>query len=343
MTRGDDAGPGIRKTAAVTVATEVSWQHDGIETFGTLLVPEGAAPFPAVVLVAGSGPTDRDWNSPMLPGSNGSGRLLAEALADAGFASLRYDKSASGPHVAENLPQLIGRLSMAWHLEELAGAVGVLAAQASVDPARIVGLGNSEGCLHLLHYATSEQSVPLAGLVLAAPPGRAVGEVLRSQLDAQLGSAPGGAQLLPLVHEALARYAAGQAMDAAPELPEQLRLVLSSFEVPANLPFARELFSLDAADLLPRDELPTLVLIGAKDLQVDVALDGEPLRAAAAAAGRSNVVFAFPPHANHVLKEELREKAELAAAPGTGYNEDGTRLDPEAVGLVVDWLRATIG
>ena len=57
----------------------------------------------AVVFVAGSGPTDRNWCSPLLPGTNGSGKLLAEALASQGFVTLRYDKLASGPHVKENI------------------------------------------------------------------------------------------------------------------------------------------------------------------------------------------------------------------------------------------------
>jgi hypothetical protein len=60
--------------------SEVRWQLDGITMFGTLTQPDGPGPFPAVVLVAGSGPTDRDRCSPLLAGSNGSARLLAEAL-----------------------------------------------------------------------------------------------------------------------------------------------------------------------------------------------------------------------------------------------------------------------
>ena len=70
----------------------VSWQLDGITMEGTIVRPDGNGPFPAVVLVAGSGPTDRDWCSLLLPGSNGSGRLFAEAFARVGIASLRYDK-----------------------------------------------------------------------------------------------------------------------------------------------------------------------------------------------------------------------------------------------------------
>ncbi len=61
------------------------------------------------------------------------------------------------------------------HLDELVAAVRVLAEQESVDPSRIAGLGNSEGALHVLHYATSDQRIPFAGVVLAAPPGRPVG------------------------------------------------------------------------------------------------------------------------------------------------------------------------
>ena len=76
---------------------DVTWRLDTTTVYGTVVRPAGPGPFPAVVMVAGSGPTDRDWNSPLLPGSNGSARLLAEALARAGIASLRYDKRASGP------------------------------------------------------------------------------------------------------------------------------------------------------------------------------------------------------------------------------------------------------
>src|SRR6185312_10205357 len=93
----------------------VTWQLGSTTVSGTLVRPFGSGPFPAVVMVAGSGPTDRDWNSPLLPGSNGSARLIAEALARAGIASLRYDKRASGPHARENMQALIGKISMQSH------------------------------------------------------------------------------------------------------------------------------------------------------------------------------------------------------------------------------------
>ena len=58
----------------------VSWTVDGSDVHGTLIRPTGAGPFPAVIFMAGSGPTDRNWNTPMIPGTNGSGALLARPL-----------------------------------------------------------------------------------------------------------------------------------------------------------------------------------------------------------------------------------------------------------------------
>lgn len=322
----------------MTEATDVEWQLDGITMNGTFTRPAGDGPFPAVVLVAGSGPTDRDWCSPLLPGTNGSGRLFAEAFAEAGIASLRYDKRASGPHAAQNVPALIGRLSMDSHLDELRAAVGVLAGRDDVDPARIVGLGNSEGALHVLHYAAAPQDVPFAGIVLAAPPGRAVRDVLFDQLALQVAAVPGGEAIMDAVRAAGERYEAGQPLDLDPSLPEGVRLVMSSFENPANLPLARELWAEDATRTLPAVTVPTLVLIGGHDLQVDQHADGDPLQAASA--GLPNIEFAFPPTANHVFKEETRSAAEVMASPGNGYNADGTRLDPEALGSILAWLRS---
>ncbi len=81
---------------------QVSWKVDGIDVEATLTRPAGAGPFPAIVMVAGSGPTDRNWNTPLIPGTNGSAALLAQILTEQGYITLRYDKRASGPHVMDN-------------------------------------------------------------------------------------------------------------------------------------------------------------------------------------------------------------------------------------------------
>jgi len=317
------------------VSTEVSWQLDDIEMYGTVVRPDGQGPFPGVVLVAGSGPTDRDWCSPLLPGENGAGKLFAEAFAAVGFASMRYDKRASGPNVMANLPKMIGKISMASHLDELAAAVAAFVGQGFVDATRLIGLGNSEGTLHVLHYAIADEPHPFVGIVLAAPPGRPVRELLLMQLRLQLSQTPGGDQMMALVEQACARYEQGQPMNPDPSLPEQLRMVLLSFDTPANLPLARELFDESACDTLPRVTLPTLVLIGGKDLQVDAQADGTSLQAATS--GMPNVTFAFPPDANHVFKHETRTPAEVVAS-STAYNDADTQLDAESVRIIVDWI-----
>jgi pimeloyl-ACP methyl ester carboxylesterase len=273
----------------------------------------------------------------LLIGHNGSGRLFAEAFANAGIASLRYDKRASGPDAIESARALFGKLSMRSHLEELVAAVSVLAGHDGVDAARIAGLGNSEGTLHILHYATSRQDVPFAGIVLAAPPGRSVGELLLAQLALQATQVPDGAALMREVQAAAARYGHGHPMNVDPRLPDSVKMVLASFESPANLPLARELWTENAAVDLSEVDIPTLILIGRKDLQVDATVDGSALELAAT--GKDNVTFAYPENANHVFKEEVRPLVEVLTSPDNGYNEDGTHLDPEALEAILGWLR----
>ena len=320
-------------------SADISWKLDSTTVDATVVRPNGPGPFPAVVMVAGSGPTDRDWNSPLMPGTNGSARLLAEALARAGFASLRYDKRVVGPHASENLQALMGKLSMQSHADELASAVATLASQPDVRADRIFALANSEGNLHALNYQTHSPAIPFAGLVLVAPPGRAVGAVARSQLAEQAAPLPNGDALLALYDAAIARFEASEPVAPDPALPQGVQLLLQSLETPVNLPFARELWMADAATPLAQVNVPTLVIIGKKDIQVDWQADGEPLQRAAAS--HANVTFLFPENANHILKYETMPRAELKAAEVIAhYNADDAILDPEALGSIIAWLVA---
>jgi uncharacterized protein len=319
-------------------SSEVNWQLDETTMYGTLVRPAGPGPFPAVVMVAGSGPTDRDWNSPLLPGTNGSARLLAEALARAGIASLRYDKRGIGPHAREHMPLLIGKVSMQSFADEFAGAVRFMTSQEYVRHNRIFALANSEGTLHALNYQLHNPAVPLAGLVLIGPPGRPVGTVARSQLAAQAAGVPNGNALLALYDAAIARFLPGEPVAPDPSLPEGVQMLLKGLETPANLPFARELWTADATPLLSLVDVPVLVIIGKKDLQIDWQADGEKL--VQAAAGRKEVTFLLPENANHVLKEELRPRSELEPAEITeNYNGPDTHLDPQALASIQEWLK----
>jgi hypothetical protein len=213
-------------------------------------------------------------------------------LGRAGFASLRYDKRASGPHVRETIPLLIGAITMQSHVDELAGAVRTLAEQQGVSRQRIFALGNSEGTLHALNYQVDDPAIPFAGLVLTGPPGRSVGDVARSQLAAQAKGIPHGEQLLGLYDAAVARFLAGEPAASDPALPESVRNLIASLESPHNLPFARELWTAAAAAPLKKVRVPVLIVIGKKDLQVDWQADGEPLQRAVAV--RAEVTSSSP-------------------------------------------------
>jgi pimeloyl-ACP methyl ester carboxylesterase len=328
----------MKNDVHLSESTEVSWPLDSTVVSGTLVRPAGTGPFPAVVMVAGSGPTDRDWNSPLLPGTNGSARLLAEALAQAGIASLRYDKRASGPHVGENMRALAGRMSMRSHLDELAGAVRTIAGREDVRQDRLFALTNSEGALHALNYQIGHPAIPYAGLVLTAPPGRTVGAVGRSQVAAQAAGMPNGEAVMATYDAAIACFIAAEPFTPDPSLPPAVRLLLQGLASPANLPFARELWTADAAALLRQLRVPALIVIGKKDIQVDWRADGEPLQRAARA---NEVTFLFPENANHVQKYEPKRRADLVPTEAAaGYNAPGTRLDEEALAGILAWLLA---
>jgi hypothetical protein len=139
--------------------------------------------------------------------------------------------------------------------------------------------------------------------------------------------------------EAIARFMAGQPVNANPALPAGAQQLLQGLEAPINLPFARELWLADASPLLRDTPGPLLVLIGKKDLQVDWQADGEMLQQAAL--GRSDVTFLFPEDANHVLKHEPTPRAELRMPQAVArYNTAEAHLDEEAITGILDWLAA---
>ena len=168
-----------------------------------------------------------------------------------------------------------------------------------------------------------------------------MGAVSRSQLAAQAKSVPNGEQLLGLYDAAISRFLAGEPAAPDPALPEGVGTLIAALESPANLPFARELWTADAAAPLREVRVPVLIIIGKKDLQVDWQADAEPLQRAAA--GRADVSFLFPEDANHVLKHEPRPREELVQGEVMQrYNADDASLDAETVAAIVAWLTARV-
>jgi uncharacterized protein len=332
----DSAGENMSPSSNVH-DEQVSWKVDDIDLEATVTRPGGAGPFPAIAMVAGSGPTDRNWNSPLIPGTNGSAALLAQVLTDQNFITLRYDKRASGPHVRENMPRLLGKISMQSHREELAGGVRLLASRSDVDPKRLFALTSSEGCIHAMNYQRHATDFQFAGLILTGAPARSIGEVARSQIAAQLSAVPGGDALLAAYDAAMADFAAERPVKIDESLPEMLRMVIGAATAPHNLPFARELWVADPIRLAASITAPLLVIIGKKDLQVDWEVDGS--RWETLAKKRSNITIVNPDNANHVLKYEAKPREQLSPAEiANSYSAEGTVLDMQVVETITAWL-----
>ena len=316
---------------------QVSWQVDDIDVNASLTRPVGSGPFPAVIMVAGSGPTDRNWNSPLIPGTNGSAALLAQTLTGLGYVTLRYDKRAAGPQGKENAARLAGKISMQGHVDELAGGVSLLAGRKEVDAGRIFALTNSEGCIHALNYQIQGAGQLFAGMVLTSPPARSVGTVARAQIEAQLQPLPAGEKWLASYDAAMADFMAGRPVKIDEDLPQGLRNMIQGLINPVNLPFTRELWQAEPAALLKKVAVPVLIVIGKKDVQVDWQADGAIFEAASRE--QNNITVVYAENANHVLKYEPRDRAQLTAAEqAAAYNADGSMLDPEILSAITSWL-----
>ena len=316
---------------------EVVFSAAGMTIHGTVTKPPGDGPFPAIAVAAGSGPTDRNWESPMLPGGNGSGRLLAQELARAGVVVLRYDKRGTG---ASGMPA--APISRTDYVSELAEATKLLAGLPYVDAGDIHAAGHSEGATHALELAANPP-VPLASVILLSPAGRSLRDIVIWQIAQQLeksGLNPAARKAeIAALTSALDKIAAGEAVDATRvgQLPG-IQQFVASLQNPASVEFARALLVFEPTTAFGSIDVPVLILSGARDIQVDPELDTQPLAAAAQAAGRETKLVIVPT-ADHVLKHEDTPREQLDATAGLRYNAEGRTLAEPVVQMIADWAK----
>ena len=288
----------------ITVGEE-PWSLPGI-----LSIPEGRGPFPAVVLVHGSGPNDGDETV----GGNRPFRDLAWGLASRGLAVIRYDKRTR-VH-GGTLPQDMGLDQEV--VEDALAALSLARGREEVRPDSVFLLGHSLGGMLAPEIARRDGN--LTGVAILAAPARPFLDVLRDQLEyvasLQSSGTPARRQLDSILTE-VDRAATGEMDEEEPILG-------------VRRGYWRELEMVKPVSTALALSVPILVLQGGRDYQStpgDFRLWEEGL------AGREGVAMKLYPHLNHLF------------APGEGkatpseYTSQVKHVDPEVISDLARWIR----
>jgi uncharacterized protein len=317
---------------------EVSFKgFGGFELKGTLALPDGtlSAKLPAVVMLAGSGPTDRNGNQMQAGVHTDLLKQFAEALAKQGFASLRFDKRAVPGTYMNTWPKDMSKINdfFSWEAFVADGkaAVEFLRAQPEVDAKRVAVLGHSEGTMVGLSVAkelAGEQRP--AALILVAGPGRRTVDVLREQLEAGLRA---GRIKTADGKKMMADYAStsSQLIEHG-TLPASINPELAPLFPRYATRFIRSMLGFDPPSVAAAYAGPVLVMQGASDLQISAERDTPLLVKAlrARAAGTTDVEIV--PSASHCLKAV--KNASDPGFPGP--------VVPSALEKLVAWIKAKL-
>jgi hypothetical protein len=277
---------------------------------GTLLSPVGRARGNPILMLAGSGPTDRDGNSPLGVTAKPY-RLLAEGLAERGVATLRVDKRA----VAASRGAASREEDL--RIETYADDARVWAARLKAETrARCVWLlGHSEGSL--IAQLAGKNNTDVCGLILVSGPGRRGAELIREQVGSQLPE-----PLKSQAFAALSELEAGRTVEGPPQLAALFRASVQ--------PYLISWFRHDPAQLLRGYSRPVLIVHGTTDIQATLA-DAERL-----AAANPNAVLIKLEGVNHVLKvAPLARVANLAT-----YADPNLPLAPGVVDAIAGFATA---
>ncbi|MDF2381196.1 alpha/beta hydrolase [Nostoc ellipsosporum NOK] len=275
---------------------------------GTLMLPDGSANFPVVLIIAGSGPTDRNGNSiPAL--SANSALLLAEALAGNGIGSFRYDKRGVGESTQFNPPATTALFGD--YISDASGIMKELRKDKRIS--KLIIAGHSEGSLIGMIAAREESAGKFISICGAGEPiDKTISRQLKQQLPA-LGNKIDG--ILDSLHK-------GHTVKDVPA-------VLQSIFNPQVQPFLISWMRLDPREEIKKLKMPALIIGGSTDVQVPVA-DAASLHKALPAS-QLLIVEGM----NHILKAAPADRMSNLAT----YTQPELPLKPELVDGVVKFVK----
>ncbi|WP_266157479.1 alpha/beta hydrolase [Dyella silvatica] len=281
---------------------------------GTLQTPDGhPGRSPVVLIVPGSGPTDRDGNN-RLGVSAAPYRMLAAALAGHGISSVRIDKRGMfGSAIQGWNPN---DASIDGYAEDVRAWVKRIRSTTGNDCVWV--LGHSEGAL--VAEVAAKKPDGMCGLILASGAGRNLADVIKSQLQANPANAPVLAQAL----SALESLRGGHRIDVA-AFPAPLQQLFH----PDLQNYLINVFSFDPVQELKGFSGPVMVIQGSSDIQVSVA-DATML-----AAARPGIVLKTIQGMNHVWKMPT----EGVQANMASYSNPSLPLAPELAPAIADFIR----
>lgn len=307
-------GLAVLLTASAALAGErpVSIESHGTLS-GTLLSPEVDADVPAVLLIAGSGPTNRDGDSKDPSVKPATLRLLAEGLEKNNIISLRFDKRGVGASAAAMAREEDLRFDT--YVEDAVAWVHFLQTQRHVRC--VVILGHSEGALI---GALAAAKTDVCGYISISGAGFPADEVILRQIKRHAAPSPAFFQQAENIISSLKKG------ESVAEVPPQFGALFR----PSVQPYLISWFRIDPAEAVAAVKVPVLLMQGTTDIQVS----GEDVQRLAKAAPRSRLVLLDG--VNHVLKPA---PAELQTNIAT-YGDPTIPLAPKVVSTIVSFVNA---
>lgn len=278
------------------------------ELFGSLLLPKSDSPVPIVLMISGSGPTDRDGNNPD-GGRNDSLKRLAWVLAKHNIASVRYDKRG----VAASLAAAPDERDLS--VEGYAADAVAWGQKLKADPrfGKLILLGHSEGALIA---SLAAPKLDAAAVISLSGSARPVDQVIREQLARSLPP-----PLMLRSNELLDSLKAGHTDD---NVPQPLQVIFR----PSVQPYLISLFRQDPAQAFAQLKMPALILQGSNDIQVGTE-DAKLLKAA-----KPDAQLTVIDGMNHVLRIVHNDmKRQLAS-----YKDPNLPLAAELGAAVIEFI-----